>query len=282
MTTVGQHITPQSQFEVVTPEIAAQILNAAGPNRPLSEKLVNAYALEMKNGRWHQTGEPIKLDKHGHLIDGQHRLNAIVRSQSTLNLLVVRGLDFESQDLMDSGRKRSLGDQLAMRGYTSTNSLAAAIGIAYVWQQHGRVKNAAERIPLPLLFDWFSDNHEIVESVRIAMPLKHGAARFPVGLGAAIHFTMAKLSPSDADFFWEVFRKGRQVSGTESIIVFRERMINAVHEKASRGSTMDNERRAAFAILAWNHWLRGNAITKLQWRPHKGEAFPKLIDPNEL
>ena len=47
----------------------------------------------MQNGEWKLNGKSICFDWNGRLLNGQHRLSAVVRSGVPLTTLVVRGLD---------------------------------------------------------------------------------------------------------------------------------------------------------------------------------------------
>ena len=83
-------------LEAITPKQASDYLrkNFKG-NRKLSNVRVRRYANVMKRGHWRVTHEGIAFDDDGHLIDGQHRLSAIVESGATVQMLVVTGLPTE-------------------------------------------------------------------------------------------------------------------------------------------------------------------------------------------
>ena len=49
--------------------------------------------MEMQDGKWRLNGKTICFDSTGRLLNGQHRLSAVVRSGVTLTTVVVRGLD---------------------------------------------------------------------------------------------------------------------------------------------------------------------------------------------
>lgn len=78
-------------MEEITPEIAQLMLGKTLNNRNLNEKVISIFARDMQEGRWALTGDPIKLDRDGNLIDGRHRLRAIVVSGVRVTLPVTRG-----------------------------------------------------------------------------------------------------------------------------------------------------------------------------------------------
>ena len=55
-------------------------------------KTVNEYIAQMRKGLWVLNGETVCFDANGALMDGHHRLLAIIESGITIEVLVVRGV----------------------------------------------------------------------------------------------------------------------------------------------------------------------------------------------
>ena len=73
----------------VTPETAAQWLKGNTQNRPINEEKVAEYAEKMRLGTWRSgRGMPIIRRSDGRLINGQHRLYAIIRAGVAVRLRV--------------------------------------------------------------------------------------------------------------------------------------------------------------------------------------------------
>jgi hypothetical protein len=113
------------QVEKVRPEDAIRWLAENPSNRPISEEQVKRYAADMKRGDWKQTHQGIAFDRSGALLDGQHRLRAIVRARVTLSLVVFRDCDRDSFDRLDVGKKRTAADALSIDGVESARAVAA-------------------------------------------------------------------------------------------------------------------------------------------------------------
>lgn len=118
--------TVRTERIVVTPEIAEQLLARNEVNRPFKKRWIAALAEDMRSGRWVDDGMPIRISVNGTLVDGQHRLSAVSLSGTTQTLDFRFGVPMEAQDAMDSGVRRSPGDNLAMKGRENTKTLAAA------------------------------------------------------------------------------------------------------------------------------------------------------------
>lgn len=114
--------TVNSQWMDVTPAIAAHWLQNNVRNRPLADDTIIAYARDMRNGLWFETHQGLAFNDKDELIDGQHRLHAIIRAGVTLRTMVTFGLKSEidgkectTMDAVDRGRPRSVADQLRIQ-----------------------------------------------------------------------------------------------------------------------------------------------------------------------
>ena len=65
-------------------------------------------------GRWKITGHGISLDPDGNVLDGQHRLMAIIAYGFPVETIVVIGIEPGAQQYMDTGRSRKISDILKM------------------------------------------------------------------------------------------------------------------------------------------------------------------------
>ena len=119
-TTLQKHLVKPPTGSVVvqiTPELAQFALDATNQNnRPLSSSKVVTYSNDMQKQNWSLTGETIKFGNDGLLKDGQHRLEACVRANTPFQTHAVFGVDPETFQHIDVGKKRDGSDTLAMMG----------------------------------------------------------------------------------------------------------------------------------------------------------------------
>lgn len=120
---------------VVTPEVAKWCLGRNINNRSIKEEGVKMLVRALKSGGFVDTAETIKFDSNGELIDGQHRLAAIIRADVSAPITLAMGLPPKAKRLIDTGSKRTprdimvLGDIYPdMRNHLK--SLAAAVKLA--------------------------------------------------------------------------------------------------------------------------------------------------------
>lgn len=119
-------MTPTTTYMDITPRIAEVYLSGNTANRPINAKRVNEYARAMRAGQWRTTNQGIGISRTGVLVDGQHRLHAVIESGVCVKMAVTTGLDEDVFDVIDTGRTRSDGDVLSIVGLKDYNLVAAA------------------------------------------------------------------------------------------------------------------------------------------------------------
>jgi hypothetical protein len=100
----------KTQVQTVTPEIATHFLQKNQGNRDYRKSWVAHLSRIIKNGEWMVTHQGIALDKTGNLIDGQHRLLAIIDSGMPVQINVTYDAEANTYECIDLGVKRNLAD----------------------------------------------------------------------------------------------------------------------------------------------------------------------------
>lgn len=103
------------QIEKITPALAASYLERNKNNRNIRPGVVDAYAREMKSGNWVVQHQGIAFNENGDLVDGQHRLHAIIKANIPVLISVTRGLPVDCVGGIDQGAKRKFEDVLKMQ-----------------------------------------------------------------------------------------------------------------------------------------------------------------------
>ena len=92
---------PTVTIERVTPTQAKQWLQGNVDNRKLRETRVVFFTRLLQEDEWELTGDAIVFADQGILINGQHRLTAVVVSKVPAQFLVLRGVPSKTQEVMD-------------------------------------------------------------------------------------------------------------------------------------------------------------------------------------
>ncbi len=261
----------QAKFETITPEMAALYLKKCKNFRSVRPRSVSDYARDMRENKWDINGESIKFDKDGFNIDGRHRLSACVESDTPFTVLVVRGID--SDENIDNGLKRSAAMVFQKHGEINVTNLAASLGILQRYF-NGDLKFSRSGVGVTTkeLQKTLEDHQGIRESIqRFGSRQQIGF----VSLSAALHYIFAQNASIEiADDFFEGLLSGANLEAFDSRLHLRNRMIAIKSGKLN----MPRKEMAALIIKAWNFYLEGKEVKKLDFRT-KGEfieQFPKV------
>lgn len=121
----------------ITPENASRILSDKNTkNRRISPTKVAEYTSAMKRDEWAFNGDSIRLSSDGTLLDGQHRLTALVKAGMSQHFIVVENMMKGVGVTIDIGKNRSGGDVLSIDSGVSTGKAAAITGAIRLFYKH--------------------------------------------------------------------------------------------------------------------------------------------------
>lgn len=141
--------------EMITPDRATKLLQDAPTNRNISWDAVKAFKTEILRGSWRTTHQGLGLDTEGRLVDGQHRLWAIIDANVAVPMNVTYGIPEDARTAIDKGRKRSVADELKMfKGVVHAKALVShttqCIKLYAKYHEAGKVQIQT----MPTLLEW--------------------------------------------------------------------------------------------------------------------------------
>lgn len=264
---------PTYEVEDIDPVRAEEILSRNTHNRTVRGRVVRAYAEDMRNGAWQENGESIKLAVDGTVVDGQHRLHAIVESETKHRVLVVRGLPMETQETVDGGAKRKFSDVLKLREEPRYVALASVTRRCLLWDQGYRGRESHRTPPTVAQMLAFIEAHpEVRRSTEVAASVS-AHAPLSASIVGLCHWLFEDLDFEDAEFFFGRIKDGVGLTERDPVYVLRRTLANA---RTDRSRLLENQA-TAFVIKAWNAYREGRQIQFLAFRPGGAnpEKFPE-------
>jgi len=255
--------TLQTKIEKITPAKAERILRKARNIRTLRGQWVAQLSRAMSEGRWELNGESIKLDADNHLVDGQHRLHAVIDSGKTISSVVTYNV--ASDVYVDIGGSRSAAQLMAADGAKNASLIAAVARLAWYYTECEFGLMGLNRPALNpdrgMIMATFMKYPEIAESVQ-ACKKAGSSAVGGVAMLAFIHWAGTQVCDDRdvADLFAEGVISGDRLANTDGPFALRERILKdrAQQKQRPRMWTL------YFYIRAWNAWVRGEKLQKLQ------------------
>jgi hypothetical protein len=263
-------------IQTITPTIARGMLEANKGNRPRADKHVKKLALAMKNGEWKFNGEAIKFNGDK-LVDGQHRLSAIVESGVSVQTLVIRNLDDDVFDTIDQGKKRTMGDTLSVLGEKHYNQLASVLRMTDAYytgtintnKPHNPSNADADR-----LLGAYPEARRSVDYVSKSGIRKHVQASV-AGTFHCIASRVDGVAPEDVDTFVQRVATGVGLQETDAEYKLRDKLI----ENRTSAAKLPQRVLLAYWIKAWNLHRKGKPvkILRLKLSGDGAEDFPTAM-----
>ncbi len=240
-------------------------------NRPIRKNKVVNSARDMQANNWALNGEAIKFAVDGVLLDGQHRLLAIVAADVPVQMLVVTGLANDTQTTMDSGVKRTTGDALGLEGEKNSQMLAAILKKIWMWEQ-GDHKFSANYTPSTAeCAALLAERPEIHRSVEVAIQVRSTFRAMPPSVTGTAHYVLSRVALDDAVWFFARVGDGALSEPGHPILALRARVTN----EALSGAAIQQHQRMAYLIRAWNAVREGRSLARIQQGPKDPMPLPK-------
>lgn len=172
-------------IQTITPKKATELLANNPDNRLIRKSHVVWLANEMVEGRWQVTAQGVSLSDNGQVVDGQHRLSAVIVANIPVQMMVATGVPADAIDVYDIGAKRTVADTLHLRDQLPNCNLATA-----AVKQIAAINYNFQSLTLPIalvrtILHEFGD--EIQEAIRLISPLKQARKAWIIG---AVAFAM--------------------------------------------------------------------------------------------
>lgn len=250
----------------VDPALATDLLKQNQHNRPIVPAAVAEYAALMQAGMWRLTSEAISIAHNTVLVNGQHRLLAIIKSGCTVPITLWFGVDPEEFKVVDGGRKRTAQQILALEGVPNAALRASLAQIILLM--------VSAKAPI--------SNQHVVDYARsmeamgpVGDACTHGHRIYKITsptAGALAWWHIHQTSPNRAKLerFWDGLSTGENLTGPR--LQLREWLMHG--DGSHGGGQSKTVKRAAGIVMAWTAWVADRKrVHSFEW-PH----FTKLPD----
>jgi hypothetical protein len=259
------------QVKNIGPSEASALLARNVANRPLRPRYVESLSRQMQDGYWQLVGDPIRIAEDGRLLDGQHRLHAILTSGTTQQFVMVDGLDERAQLAMDSGIRRSFADILQMAGESNCRNIAAVtrlalmrdLGYSYSDMAAGSVQFGSSELQATL------DKHPELRDAAREGQSAFNAMRIPASFAGFGWWEFGHINADDRDEFYRKIREKDFFGPTDPV----SRLYTTMLENAASSRDIPRLTKFALFIKTWNHFRDGTEGKVLYWR--RGGANPE-------
>lgn len=268
---------------LITVDLAKDLLTLNNDNRPIKNSIVNDYVKQMKEGHWLFSGGTISISKNGRLLDGQHRLLSIIKSQKPQTFNIQTGLEDKSFEVMDTGKNRTAGDALAVKGYMNTGHMSSVVKLLLAWagdnfeshvrgstHAHGKFTNLqviefmeSKTTDVNLIQDAIKAGGRFYSKFKLLIPSTY----------AFFIYIFSQYNKDEAVNFFSKLSTGDDIGQDKdsAVWILRQKLING-----SIGSNkLVTRDKYAMIIKAFNFYVKKRQIKRLAFEA--GEGFPTVL-----
>lgn len=253
---------PTFSIETVTVAKANQWLDKNVANRRPAPAVIRDYARAMARCEWVINGETIKFDQDGNLLDGQHRLAAVLQANKPVRMSICRGLERETFTTLDTGKRRGGGDIVSLRGWKYAGPIANAARCLFYYKTDHWTDGKPMRFPRvsnTQLNNLLDLTPELEAAAIEAHTADHTFDALTPGNRTLAWLLTSRLDRRFASQFFSVVAARRSAPGTNA-----DKLRIRYAEIASEIVTTPPSIRLAWFIQAWNADRSGGSVHRFK------------------
>ena len=234
--------------ETIDPERAEEYLAANRGNRNIVQAHVAALARDIRNGQWMFNAQPICFSGSGRLLNGQHRLSAVLEAEQPIEVLVLRNLPEEAFPTYDKQAKKApaLDEMFEDFGDKALISATAVL----LWRRELRPEGEPNARPTSSeIRDVIRDHPELMRFRGFARKLvRYGRASALVYAA----YRIIRGNPTLGRVFLDRLETAANLPAGHIILKLRDRMIDL--RKADQNTQIDE------ILAAWERFQKRPGI----------------------
>ncbi|MGW2487579.1 hypothetical protein ACWCV9_10200 [Streptomyces sp. NPDC001606] len=265
----------RTEVRTVTPELAEEWLKANIANRPLSRQTVTQLTKAIERGEWKLTHQGIAFDEDGQLVDGQHRLHAVAKAGLPVQMLIAYGVPRAAFTVMDTGRKRTGRDALALAGEQNSTHLAAALrGLQlYLSSPDASWSGGSALISNDQLLTILEQHPDMRDAISRGMALNRATKVTVTAASIGWYVTSRERPDVDQAPWYEGLLSGAGLGESDPRLTLRNTLLGMAAGQRYRRKD-DSREHLLYYLKAWNAWVEGRPMKLLRRSP--GEKMPKI------
>lgn len=258
---------PQNSRPVTfSPGLSTWILeNLNGNNRNKRPAKIKIFAEAMSEKAWRLTGDTVKFDKRGALLDGQNRLSACVFSGAAFTTHAIFGIDPNAFNVIDTNSVRTNGDTFKIGGVKNAGVVSGAMRWLAIYKSGDETNRSLsfDNATLYALYKTF-DEKALSAAASYAMAVKV----LPRGALAAHIYMFLKKDTKTADIFARDLAKGARGAGKliEKVMALKTQQMGRLHEVHVN----------ALTIIAWNAYRSKKNVTATMLKWTETNDYPTI------
>jgi hypothetical protein len=244
-----------SQVITLTPGLAGELLRRNPDNRHIRRTKLAQMMADIRAGRWALNGEAIIISKCGLVNGGQHRCQAVIETNTPIQLLLTFGVERDTRTTLDQGAGRTASDYLSMEGVpNATTQASIARQLVAYNRSNGTSLSGSGDVTNAEVLDYVYSDPKIGEAAHFAAThakaARHHAPPAVIGL---CYYLFADINELEAKEYLTQVCTGENIGRRHPAYTVRERLLSL--ESNSRDA------RTHIVIRGWNAFRQGRPLS---------------------
>lgn len=261
----------RSETVLITPEMAREFLAKNNNNRPVSKAKVESFAKQMREGLWLYNGQGISIGPTGRLLNGQHRMMAIIAANKSVWMPIAWGVPDESFPTLDCTGQRTGADTAAIMGWKHATVAAAVLSIVTSYDRRIFSWGAWHSLTAIEVRAELGKHPKIAESIVAVAQTGDRLKIFRQSWCPAAHFIFSRIDKAQADLFMSRLINGEELKSHEPVFKLRKALmaLNGLPRPPLKGEAL------GMTIRAWN----ATREERTSWKCQRPRITKEVSDP---
>lgn len=240
----------------ITPKMAESLLQRNHNNRKLRQYKVDQYADAMDRGDW-KIREPLEFDPQGNMLNGQHRLSAVVKVGKPIRMAIATDVHRDEIVVMDTGLSRQASDVLAMDGVKDATQVASTAKIIHLWRTlpgMTMLRANSKKLNNQTIEELVRNEPGIIDAVATAKQASKYFNLIPPSAMAAMFYELSnKHGDEKVKEFFQGLTFGIGLEEGDAILALRSVLLKS----QTAYTKPPTELRIAWTVVAFHKWMKG-------------------------
>lgn len=265
---------PTPEYILVTPQMAHAWLAQNNANRNLRNYKVADYARDMRAGRWSYSNDGICISTDGRLLNGQHRLSAVIEAGVPVHLLVIQNMPVDSMINMDVGIVRTAADVLGLREEKNTH-LLAAIARRCAIIDDGRIYSDTrqQQITRSELVTFIDENPLLRHIAQYVGSVRSHIDARPSAIGAAYWMIQQVNGTSLAEYYFDQLASRENEPSGSAVLAVDSRLRQVRRDR----NHYPDRNHIYLLVKGWNHYAVDKRVSSIAMSPRGEFRLPAVV-----
>jgi hypothetical protein len=271
-----------SKLMIIDKEKAIRLMETNEDNRNLKSSVIEKINHDLVNSRYYLNGETISVSRTMRLLNGQHRLTAVIQTNIPILTWVIFGVPDEYKTTFDQGTSKTVADFLKMQRVASSKDVSIIVKLILLYAPGAEVTSkdlANRRLSNQDKLEGYEQyRNQIHYALDTFGRSKYAKVNRAIAAITASHVLISREIPEKTvdTFFDKLTGTGGNINHQDPVLWLRAKINEVLNSRVKIESS--SEYKMNFILRAWNASILDKKVTRLRTPPE----YPRIVKGNQI